>query len=469
MANRITFGITPAVQSQLAALGVVGYIEDQLAKTAPDPAVEARLGGFDLPGLNRRQVYDYLRNDNNDRDDLMKELTHLAVMRAVYSEHQLFEMMCQLWMDHFNINMHGDGALEHLHIDFQENVIRPNAMGTFRDLLVATANSTAMLAYLDNTSSNAGAPQGFNENYGRELLELHTLGIHADDSQVYNEADVRAASAAMTGWSMVTDRNANNYSDFLFRADYQFTGEISLLNGAWTKGATTGKATGDSLLQFLATHESTARYIALKICRRFVSDNPPASLIASTAQAYLANDTSITATLRHVLTSAEFAASTNQKMRRPIEGLAAALRALHADVPANPDSDAATSLRNQLAALDQLPWNWEQPDGYPDFAGHWLSTAGLLTRWNYGARLARGQVNGIGVNYGALKPPSDSGDALILALGVQFGVGNLPEAARSAIAAAAGTGANDGAANVSDRELGDITALILAHPLSQTR
>ncbi len=469
VANRITFGITPAVQTQLNALGTLGYIDDQLSKTGPDPAVEAQLGGFDLPGLTRRQVYNYLRNDNNSSADLMKELTHLAVIRGVYSEHQLFEMMCQLWMDHFNINMHGDNVLRHLHIDFQENVIRPNAMGTFRDLLVATANSTAMLAYLDNTSSDATAEQGFNENYGRELLELHTLGIHADDSQVYNEADVRAASAAMTGWSMVTNRNADNHTDFLFRADYQFTGEISLLNGAWTKGATTGKATGDSLLQFLATHESTARYIALKICRRFVSDNPPASLVASTAQAYLANDTSITATLRHVLTSAEFAASTNQKMRRPIEGLIAALRALNATVSTNPDSEAATNLRNQLAALDHLPWNWEQPDGYPDYAGYWLSTAGLLSRWNFGARMARGQVDGIAVNYGALKPPSDTGDALIMALGAQFGIGDLPAAARTAIATAAGAAANDGAGNVSDRELGDIAALILAHPLSQTR
>ncbi|MDH3682539.1 MAG: DUF1800 domain-containing protein, partial [Acidimicrobiia bacterium] len=387
LANRLTFGATPALMQQISQLGPAGFVEDQLARTGPDPSVENRLGSFRLLGMTRKATYDRLRD--LDSIDLRRELTHLNVLRATFSENQLYEMMCQLWLDHFNIHLLGNGRTEHLHIDYQENVIRPNAMGSFRDLLVATANSTAMLTYLDNDRSNANSNQGVNENYGRELLELHTLGIDENDNQVYTEVDVRNAALAMSGWSMEFDRNDGNYSDFVFRNDYHHTGEVSILNGAWTSAGTSGKGTGDSLVNFLATHPSTARYVAYKICRRFVADSPPTSLVDSTAQVYLANDTALAPTLRHILTSAEFASSEGQKLRRPFEVMVATLRALHSEIPNDPDGNSADQLLDRLGQQNHEPWAWDAPNGYPDEASHWLNADGMIARWNLGVRLAR--------------------------------------------------------------------------------
>ncbi len=450
-------------------MGVSGFLEDQLARTGPDAGVESRFGQFAFLGRTRKQTYDEVQRLRDQDERMQLELTLMAVLRGTYSENQLFEMMCQLWMDHFNINL-PDRSNKHLHIDFQENVIRPNAMGNFRDLLVATANATAMLTYLNNDVSNANSSEGVNENYGRELLELHTLGIDENGNQVYTEVDVRQASLAMSGWSMERNSRADNYTDFRFRNDFHHTGPISLLNGAWTRGATTGKATGDSLLEFLATHPSTARYVAYKICRRFVSDQPPAALVDSTAQVFLANDTAIVPTLRHVFTSAEFAAAENQKLRRPMEQLIASLRALNSTISNDPDGDGSEHLLDHLEEMDHVPWGWVQPDGYPDRAAHWLTTDNILQRWNHSARLARNVVTDqIRTDYGALRPTAATADELIAALAQQFGIGDLAPEARAAVATAARVSGTDTAASVSDQELADIAGLLMAHPLFQTR
>ncbi len=460
--------------TEIAARGTGGFVEDQLARTTPDPQAEALLGGFRLLGMGRKATHDTLRGID-DNGALETELTHMNLLRAVHSEHQLFEMVCHMWMDHFNIHLFGEARIEHLMIDYQENVIRPNAMGTFRDLLVATANSPAMLAYLNNDTSNANSPQGVNENYGRELLELHSLGIDENGNQVYTEADVRNASLAMSGWSIVNDPAAADHTDFVFRSDYHHPEEVSILSGAWTSAGTDGKATGDSLLQFLVTHPSTARYVALIMCRRFVSDQPPATLVDATAAAYLAADTDIVATLRHVLTSAEFAAAESQKLRRPFEAVAAMLRSLGSDVPTSPRSDSAQRLHRRLAQMQNTPWGWDMPNGYPDDAQHWLNSAGLLNRWNLGVRLARNVENGNGdddriqTSYGTLRPAAATAGDLIALLGAQLGVGTPPQAAIDAVAAAANVDPPGQAGSVNDEQLADIAGLLMAHPLFQTR
>ena len=467
LANRLTFGITPSLQQQITALGTGGYLEDQLAKTAPDPATEARLGGFQLLRGGRKANYDRLRNDDDNR--LRLELTHSTMMRGVYSDHQLFEMVCQLWMDHFNVNLLGENRTKHLQVDYQENVIRANAMGTFRNLLVATANSPAMLTYLNNDESDASSPQGVNENYGRELLELHTLGIDEAGNQIYTEADVRQAALAMSGWSIVTNTNAGNYSDFLFRDNFHHTGEVSILNGAWTSTGTAGKATGDSLVNFLATHPSTAQHIAFKMCRRFVGDAPSAALVQSTAAVFLANDTAIVPTLRHIFQSAEFAAAGNQKIRRPIESTIASLRALDSTVPNNPIADQAKALSQHLSDQGNEPWAWVEPNGYPDETAHWLSAGVLLNQWNLGARLARNNINGINTNYATIRPVSATGADLIINLGFQFGLGQMPAAAVTAVAQSAGVNPTAAASAVNNQSLADVAGLLLAHPIFQTR
>lgn len=470
VANRITFGASTALMNELATRGVGAYVADQLARTSPDPTTERMLNGFSLLDRGRsRAAWRAVADAGGQR--LRLELTHATVLRATYSSNQLYEMMCQLWADHFNVDLYADGRLRHLLADHQENVIRPNAMGKFRDLLVATASSPAMLAYLDNDTSNANAGQGINENYGRELLELHTLGIDDAGNHIYTEDDVRAASMAMTGWSMVRDRNAGNFSAFVFRDNYHFTGDISLLNGAWTRGATTGKATGDSLLQYLAVHPSTASHIARKLCRRFVADDPPAALVASAAQVYLANDTDLVPTLRHILGSDEFAASAGRKLRRPLEYLAATLRATGAETATGPNSDASKQFRNALQSLDHLPWSWSQPDGFPDSASHWLSTDGLTGRWQLAARASRNRIRGVTTDAGQLRATAANGTVgeLINGLSNRFGLGQRPTDEVAAIAAGAGLDPGSPASEADDNEVTDVVALLLAHPIFQTR
>ncbi len=333
-----------------------------------------------------------------------------------------------------------------------------------------------MLTYLNNDKSNANSPQGVNVNFGRELLELHTLGIDEAGNQIYAESDVRGAALAMSGWSIQNNRSNADYTDFVFRDNFHQTAAVSILNGAWSSGATTGKATGESLLDFLASHPSTARHIAYKICRRFVADSPPAGLVASTAQVFLDNQTQLVPTLRHVFSSPEFAASEGQKLRRPIEGLVAALRALEAQLPDDPVGRSATQLRTRLMQQGHEPWAWEQPNGFPDRAGHWLTADGLLNRWNVSARLARNAESAgaggdqIVVGYGSFRPAAANLGELITKLGQRFGLGQLPSASVAAIATAIRANPSDAVnASFTDDRLADIIGLLLAHPLFQTR
>lgn len=181
--SRLTFGFTPTLRAEIAASGVEAFIADQLSKSGPDPAAERRLTNFALLGKGPTATFNAFRGLRNADRRLREELNHVTLVRAVHSRHQLFEMMCQLWMDHFNVNL-DDSPHRHLIMHYQESVIRPHAMGSFRNLLRATAHSGAMLTFLVNDISNANSQQGVNENYGRELLELHTLGIDENGAQI---------------------------------------------------------------------------------------------------------------------------------------------------------------------------------------------------------------------------------------------------------------------------------------------
>lgn len=468
LANRVTFGVTPAVLAEISRLGGGGFIEDQLRRTGPDAATEKRLASYNLLKLNSKQVFEATRGSGK-LAPFFQQMTHSNIIRATYSKNQLFENMCHLWMDHFNAGIIAEGGKRYHMVEYQEKVIRPNAMGSFRDLLKATANAPAMLVYLDNDDSNANSPQGVNENYGRELLELHTLGIDRSGKQVYTEADVRSASMAMSGWSVAKRRKDANFGQFVFNPKFHHTGSISLLNGAWTRGATSGKATGESLLNFLATHPSTARYVAYKICRRFVSDSPSEALVNSTAAVFLQNDTAIVPTVRHVLNSAEFAASAGMKIRRPFEHMVATFRALNANLPNNPGAKGANRLRATLRSMDHEPWYWPQPDGYPDAAADWLTTDGLSNRWTTGALTARNKIPDITMSYASFKPSSGTVGDLIGGLSQRFGIGASTPAIASAIATATKLEVGTAAASISDEQLADIIGLVIAHPIFQTR
>ncbi len=471
LAGRMTFGVSAEIESELLRLGTGAWVEQQLGWDRPDPATESLLGDFRFLGASRQQAYQIVREDNDPFDE---ELTHSNVVRARYSRYQLFENMVHLWMDHLNVNLRDNGGYRHLMFDYQERVIRGNAMGRYADLLLASAQSPAMMVYLDNYRSNANSSSGVNENYGRELLELHSLGINRDGTQDYTEADVRGASLIMSGWGVFTDRNAGNYSDFRYRPDYHHNETVSILGGAFTSGGG-GEADGVALVNFLARHPTTARHICWKIARRFVSDNPSTTLVNALASVYLANDTAIVPVLRALFESDEFASSAGLKMNRPFELVMAAMRGLGSSVPTDPNTDAARTIRFRLGDLNHDVWRWDQPDGYPDFATPWLSSNGLLDRWGFTARLANdfhtnpNEPDPILTDVNSLRSGAATAGEIYDRIVGRLNVVGIAPAIKDTLLDLVGVTAATPAADVEDDSVREIASFLLAHPLFQLR
>ncbi|HXI61312.1 MAG TPA: DUF1800 domain-containing protein, partial [Pyrinomonadaceae bacterium] len=254
---------------------------------------------------------------------VVTELQRAKLLRAVYSDQQLYELMVDFWENHFSIFANKDDD-RYLLTGYDRETIRPFAMGRFRDLLGATAHSPAMLFYLDNWRSSvprpypakgdkpAGVDGGFNENYARELMELHTLGVDGG----YTQKDVQEIARCFSGWTI---QKPNEQGLFLYRPGLHDDGEKIVLGHKILPGG--GIADGERVLDILATHPSTARFIATKLARRFISDDPPQSVIDRAAAVFLKTDGSIRETLRAIITSPEFFATTayRTKVRSPFE------------------------------------------------------------------------------------------------------------------------------------------------------
>ncbi len=460
--SRATYGYTPGMRAEVGGMGAEAFVADQLAKNSPDPAAE-RLAGA-IPGIGDATFkYNGTRKSNADQ---LRNLAKSNLVRATNSKHQLFEVMSHFWADHFNVEADSTdlGSLNRAR-HYQELVIRPNAMGKFRDLLHAVIRSPAMLSYLDQADSNANDPEGVNENLGREILELHTLGIDENERQIYSETDVQQASLALAGMTYRGNNRVNGYYEFFFQPKFAYNGEISLLGGQWTNAGRSGQDVADSMITFLANHPQTARYIAYKLCRRFVADFPSASLVESTAAAFQSNDTEIVPTLAHIFRSSEFAQSSYQKYRRPFEFNVAAIRALGSNVVAGTDSEKAVDF---ITKLGHVPWQHPTPDGYPDIAVEWITSGGMQDRWNLAGNLPRGET-AIAVNKNRYVPEVGTVDELVAELGTQFGIGALEASDRAAITTAVGASAADNAGQLNNAQIARMTGLVLSHPLFQTR
>lgn len=295
--------------------------------------------------------------------------------------------MVEFWTDHFNVPI-GDLIPEKIVED--REVIRKHAFGPFRDLLFASAQSPAMLLYLNNASSHKDHP---NENYARELLELHTLGVDGG----YSEEDVTNVARAFTGWTLRDGWPGR----FFFNGTTHDEGEKVVLGQAMGSGR--GIEDGLQVLDLLATHPATATYISLKLCRHFVSDKPPADLVESTTRVFIASEGDVRRLLRHILTSQAFMNAAGEKFRRPMDFVVAAVRTLQ---PALTIEDPQVFL-NRLEPMGHLPYRWHPPDGYPDVASAWINTNGMLHRWNFAmllARAASGNVKGASLDLEQLIP-----------------------------------------------------------------
>jgi len=338
---------------------------------------------------------------------VVSELQRAALMRAVYSDRQLYEMMVTFWENHFSIFANKDDE-RYLLTSFDRDTIRPFAMGRFRDLLGATAHSPAMLFYLDNWRSSvarpypatktkpAGVDGGLNENYARELLELHTMGVDGG----YTQQDVQEVARCFSGWTI---QKPNEQGLFLYRPGFHDKGEKTVLGHKISAG---GLGDGERVLDILAAHPATAHFLAGKLARRFISDDPPAAVVDRAAAAFLKTDGSIRETLRAILTSPEFFAQTTYraKLRSPFEYVAAALRTLNAE------TDIDTALTDWSRRMGQPLFLRVTPDGYSDRAEQWLSAGALLERFNFASALAANKIKGTNVDAAALlkdDPPSN--------------------------------------------------------------
>jgi uncharacterized protein (DUF1800 family) len=303
----------------------------------------------------------------------MQQLGTAAVARACWSRRQLFEVMVDFWSNHLNVTCPSSGVWDS-RVDYDRTVIRAHALGRFADMLKASAAHPAMLTYLDNRVSTKDNP---NENYGRELMELHTVGL------VYTEQDVRQAAVLLTGRTVDAATGLYRYD-----AARHATGAVTIL-GFQHANATNGEAASTAFLEYLAMHPKTAERIATKLCVRFVADEPPASLVATLAKVYLDNRTAIAPVLKALFTSEEFAKAANAKAKTPLEDIAGTVRILGL----GPDATGTDGIRALYQILDKAghgPMRWEPPNGYPDVAAAWASPSGFVVRWNAHLNLAAG-------------------------------------------------------------------------------
>ncbi|MEP6857987.1 MAG: DUF1800 domain-containing protein [Gemmatimonadales bacterium] len=426
--NRLTFGPRPGDALKLRAIGLDNWIDQQLRpEKINDSGIDQFIARY--PAINQDQsdlLAQYAQQQREKREvkreradtsrmmtaadsmalrqqmqqrgnltrQVVTQLQSSRVARAVASERQIQEVMTDFWENHFNIYAQKGGPEPYYLTDFDQNVIRPRALGKFRDLLEAVAQSPAMLFYLDNARSMADSTRptqrqmrqprkrpGLNENYGRELLELHTLGVDGG----YTQQDVINVARAFTGWTIKPPPQGGG---FIFRPQVHDAGEKVVLGHKLAAGR--GIEDAEDVLDILAKSPATARFISFKLARRFVSDSPSKALVDHAAQVYLKTDGDIREVVRSIITSPEFFSqhAFRSKVKSPFEVVVSAMRALNA----SPDSTPRSA--QVIAFLGQPIFGHQAPNGWPETGEAWMNTGAILNRINFGMAVAAGRLPG---------------------------------------------------------------------------
>src|SRR5216110_3396942 len=431
--NRLAYGARPGEADSVARVGVMRWIERQLdADHVPDPRLAAREREFKILDYGRADLAGRYRDAVRERQRLQREaaasgdsmrlrgaapmrefrelggeLQQLAIVRAALSERQLREVMVDFWTNHFNVFV-GKGADRFLLPSYIEETIRPRALGRFEDLLIATAESPAMLFYLDNAQSVAPGsippaqrrpaflfrrrfgmnempeerrqrqqrrPTGINENYARELLELHTLGVDGG----YTQQDIIEVARIFTGWSIEPPERG---SGFVFR-DWAHDHGTKHVFGLTFQDD--GKDEGIRLLKFLATQHATMHHVSAKLCARFVADEPPDGCVDAAVAAWQTSRGDIRAVLRAIFTSPDFWTSqaVASKVKTPFEFVVSALRATAIE------PDDTPRLAQLVARLGEPLYEQPAPTGYAETEAHWVNSGALLARMNAAMMLAK--------------------------------------------------------------------------------
>jgi uncharacterized protein (DUF1800 family) len=441
--NRLGFGPRPGQVEQIEKTGLENWIQAQLhPENISDPVVDARLAQFPALGLSaaglldqyppqdvaakrmgmkvdeyQKRLQDLAKQPGGmnslpfkDPNEIVNEVMQAKMVRAVYSERQLDEQLSDFWFNHFNIFIYKDTDRWYL-IPYERDAIHPHVLGKFRDLLEATAKSPAMLYYLDNSSSadqhafdrlklhpararlgeklpSLGPRRGLNENYGRELMELHTLGVDGG----YKQEDVVEVARAFTGWTIESPReNPVFYFDERIHDP-----DPKRVLGKKIKGG--GIKDGEEVLDLLAKNAHTARHISLQLAEHFVSDDPPPALVARMAKTFEKSKGDIRAVMTAMIYSPEFwsRAAFRAKVKTPFELVASTTRALGADV------DQPLQLAQWVSRIGEPLYQCLTPNGYADKAAAWVSTGALLNRVNFAVALTSNKVRGAQVDINSL-------------------------------------------------------------------
>jgi len=460
--NRLTFGATPGEVDDVVKQGLENWFEQQLSANQADDSLNAMLAKYNALGLTNAQVVneyprqgavvkmavkeglinkDSIKNDKKEfrtwvqayllqkgfkpEQELYRQFVCQKILRAAYSNNQLQEVLTDFWFNHFNVSITKNDCAQFIPA-YERDVIRPNALGKFDNLLLATAKSPAMLVYLDNFSS-AGADttkqklplkknnQGLNENYAREVMELHTLGVDGG----YTQQDVTQAARVLTGWTVypmdttgfgsgirrlldrigednLEKRGFVHDGDFLFTPNRHDKGEKTVLNRKFASNG--GYQEGVDLLEMLAAHPSTAKFITKKIAVRFVSDNPPQSLLDRMAKTFREKNGDIKEVLTTMVSSPEFwaAPAVREKTKSPFELAISTVRSLHANITL------PYQLYTWITKMGQKFYYYQAPTGFPDKGQYWINTGSLLNRMNFGLAIASQRIPGISFNLAAL-------------------------------------------------------------------
>jgi uncharacterized protein (DUF1800 family) len=456
--NRMGFGARPGDVERVQKMGLERYIDEQLhPERIADRDIDARLSGFTTLGLTTDQIAQQferpqtelrkkLQQQGVDPSDpsakrppevmavqqransLLVELGEQKVVRAIYSERQLQEVLTDFWFNHFNVDAR-KGRDRFMLTSYERDTIRPHVLGTFRELLGASAKSPAMLFYLDNWMSvDPGGPhpdpaaarrgprgrllmpaprppaannqrRGLNENYGRELMELHTLGVDGG----YTQKDVTEVARAFTGWTI---ENPQQGGEFRFEPRLHDEGEKIVLGHRIKSG---GMQDGEEVLDILASQPSTAHFISLELTRRFVSDTPPPALVDRIAARFRDSNGDLREVMRAILTSPEFLGGDayRAKVKTPFEFVVSAIRSLGADV------DDARPLVNAMQQLGMPLYQCQPPTGYKDTADAWTNTGALVARMNLALQISSGKMRGVSV---AQSPVAGSQPAVVRAI-----------------------------------------------------
>ena len=441
--NRLGFGPRPGQVEQIEKTGLENWIQTQLhPENIGDPVVDARLAQFPALGLSaaglldqyppqdvaakrlgmkveeyQKHLQDLAKQPGGmntlpfkDQGEIVNEVMEAKMVRAVFSERQLAEQLSDFWFNHFNIFIYKDTDRWYL-IPYERDAIRPHVLGKFRDLLEATAKSPAMLVYLDNSSSAdphafdrlkmrlvrarpgeklppLGPKRGLNENYGRELMELHTLGVDGG----YKQEDVIEVARAFTGWTIASPReNPVFYFDERIHDP-----DPKRVLGKNIKGG--GIKDGEQVLDLLVKNQHTAHHIALQLAEHFVSDDPPPALVARMAKTFEKSKGDIRAVMTAMIYSPEFwsRAAFRAKVKTPFELVASTSRALGADV------DQPLQLTQWVSRIGEPLYQCLTPNGYSDKAATWVSTGALLNRVNFAVALTSNKVRGAQVDINSL-------------------------------------------------------------------